>query len=208
MMSIDFKIIGEDLNSYFGWALHRKSIEYKKYEDAGGGGDSDEFELLTHMIAAGEDIESNQDYLDQYYGHYYYFVNRGGLTLVSPLYAKLFHQIYFTICLRLNSKILFLDKNKKQMEIARSNVMENVPAWVEQLQKIAESELHLEDPSKTCTKLLSAIITKVFNARSNTLLKRYQSTHLARGGSKAVRSAFREDMKHASGKGKKRSRNT
>ena len=130
------------------------------------------------------------------------------VQILTTMHAKLFHRIYFTICLSLNRKILFEDKNKKQMEVVRSNVMENLPAWVEELQKIAESELHLEDPSKTCTKLLSSIITKVFNARSNTLLKRYQSTHLARGQSKAVRSAFREDMKHASRKGKKRSRNT
>ena len=37
------------------------------------------------------------------------------------------------------------------------------------------------------------------------MLKRYQSTHLGRGGKKAVKSSLRDDMKHM-GKGKKKAK--
>ena len=77
-----------------------------------------------------------------------------------------------------------------------------LPEWVEELQEISAIELNLEDPMKTCQSLLCTIIRKVFNARTNMVLKRYQSTHLARGGKKAVKSSLRDDLKHM-GKGRK-----
>ena len=203
VMSIDFATIGHNVNSYFGYALHRVNREYRQYEEVGKGGDADEFELLTHMIAAGENIVSDQAYLNEYYDHYFNFLNQGGMTMVSPLYVKLFHTIFYEICLCLNKKKLFDEKDKKAMALARATVMNQLNGWVQEVQMIASSELQFEDPAKVCMKLLSKIITKVFNARTNTVLKRYQSTHLARGGCTSSKSSMREERKHE-GKGRKK----
>ena len=202
--SIDFITVGHDVNIYFGYALHRISRKYKEYEELGMGGDTEEFELLTHIIAAGEDIASDPEYLNQYYDHYLDFLNRGGMTMVSGQYVKLFHRIFYEICLRLNIQKLFHEKNEKAMVLARAKVMSQLPGWVKELQQIAAAELQLDEPSQVCTKLLSAIITKVFNARTNTVLKRYQSTHLAaRGGAKSSQSSMRDERKHE-GEGKRK----
>ena len=159
------------------------------------------------MIGADEDIASNQDYLDQFYGHYYYFVNRGGYALVSPLYARLFHVILFAICNCLNKTTLFDTDDEKPMVRARATVLGQVPGWVQEVEGIAATELQLlHSSTKTCTELLVVIlVTKVFNARTNTVLKCYQSTHLGRGGKKAVKSSLRDDMKHM-GKGRKKAK--
>ena len=205
--SINMAVVGQDLNKFFGWALHSVLEKYKKCEKLGEGGDPDQFELLTHMIGADEDIALNQDYLDQFYGHYYYFVNRGGYALVSPLYARLFHAILFAICDCLNKTTLFDTDDEKPMVRARATILGQIPGWVEEVEGIAATELQLLDSTKTCTELLLVIVTKVFNARTNTVLKRYQSTHLGRGGKKAVKSSLRDDMKHM-GKGKKKAKRT
>ena len=119
-------------------------------------------------------------------------------------YVKLFfHMIFYEICLSLNIQKVFHEKNEKAMVLTRAKVMSQLPGWVKELQQIAKAELQLEAPCKVCTNLLSAIITKVFNARTNTVLKRYQSTHLARGGAKSSQSSMRDERKHE-GKGKRK----
>ena len=149
------------------------------------------------MIAAGDDIEADPDYLEAYYGHSLFFVNRGGATLVSPKYAKLFHRIFFQICVSLNKTTLIDQDDEKPMVHARAKVMGQLPEWVKELQEISGKELKLEDPTKTCRSLLATI------TRTNMVLKRYQSTHLARGGKKAVKSSLRDDLKHM-GKGSRK----
>jgi hypothetical protein len=63
------------------------------------------------------------------------------------------------------------------------------------------------DPGKACCELLSDVVHKTFNAKANTMLKRYHSMFLARGGKEALRSSLRETRKHE-GLGKRKNLST
>ena len=74
-------------------------------------------------------------------------------------------------------------------------------SWALQLEKLT-AQLPLCNPKKGNEEILKEIVCKLFNAKGNSILKRYFSTYLARGGKKASQSSSRELRKHE-GLGKK-----
>ena len=102
------------------------------------------------------------------------------MTLVSPRYAHLFHEILWEIAKCLNVNKMVEEKNGL-FELARREINDNLPAWSMQLQSIAEG-VHMVNPEKACHELLSEIVQKTFNSKGSAVLKRYYSIFLARGG--------------------------
>jgi hypothetical protein len=63
--------------------------------------------------------------------------------------------------------------------------------------------LFLFQPKEACSQILREVITKTFNAKGNSIMKRYYSSVLARGGKKSSLSSNRECRKQE-GLGKKK----
>jgi hypothetical protein len=55
--------------------------------------------------------------------------------------------------------------------------------------------LLLSKPKEACSQILTEIITKTFNAKGNSIMKRYYSCFLARGGKKSSLFTNRESRK-------------
>jgi len=87
------------------------------------------------------------------------------------------------------------------MALAREEVMMNMSTWTLSLKEIT-NDLHLQNREVSCSTLLNEIIEKAFNAKANSVMKRYQSIFLARGGKHASQSTMREERKFE-GKGRK-----
>ena len=106
------------------------------------------------------------------------------MTLVSPRYAHLFHEILWEIAKCLNVNKMVEEKNGL-FELARREINDNLPAWSMQPQSIAEG-VHMVNPEKACHALLSEIFQKTFNSKGSAVLKRYYSIFLARGGKESL----------------------
>ncbi len=125
-------------------------------------------------------------------------LNDGGLTLVAPRYANLFHGILYQIVLSCNAQKMVENRNEC-MAIARLPVMNQVPGWAVKLE-VLTAGLLLSKPKEACTtQILTEIITKTFNAKGNSIMKRYYSCFLARGGKKSALSSNRESRKKHEG---------
>ena len=115
------------------------------------------------------------------------------MTLVSPRYAHLFHEILWEIAKCLNVNKMVEEKNGL-FELARREINDNLPAWSMQLQSIAEG-VHMVNPEKACHELLSEIVQKTFNSKGSAVLKRYYSIFLARGGKESSQCNLLESRK-------------
>ena len=145
------------------------------------------------MVAKEKNIINNAEYVSKYYDAYYLVLNRGGMTLIAPRYANLFHGILFQIVSFLNMEKMVEEKTDFMVN-ARAKTKMNLPAWSKKLEQLAEG-VHLVNPEKACSGLMAEIVTKVFNSRGSSVLKRYHSMFLARGGKQASRSTLREAVK-------------
>jgi hypothetical protein len=67
-------------------------------------------------------------------------------------------------------------------------------AAVPPIQRLSEG-VHLVNAKKACTALMSEIVQKTFHAKVSSVIKRYHSMFLARGGKEASRSSLREVRK-------------
>ena len=146
------------------------------------------------MVAREGDIAGNEEYLQMYYDQYMGVLNQGGLTLVAPRYASLFHGILYHMALCCNTQKMVENRNEF-MSIARKTVMAQVPGWAITLEELTVGLL-LSKPKEACSQILTEIITKTFNAKGNSIMKRYYSCFLARGGKKSSLSSNRESRKH------------
>ena len=80
------------------------------------------------------------------------------------------------------------------VKIAREKVDRHLPEWSVELQRRSEG-VHLVNAEKACTALMSEIVQKTFNAKVSSVIKRYHSKFLARGGKEASQSSLREVRK-------------
>ena len=87
------------------------------------------------------------------------------------------------------------------MKNARTRVMNQVPHWANKLEEIITG-LPLSNPKLASETAMKQVVTKVFNAKGNSVMKRYFSMYLARGGKKASQSTSRE-LRKQEGLGKK-----
>ena len=60
----------------------------------------------------------------------------------------------------------------------------------------------MENNTTACEEVMREVVVKMFNSKGNSIMKRYFSTYLARGGKKASQSSSCELRKHE-GLGKK-----
>jgi hypothetical protein len=166
----------------------------KKYEELPEGELlEDKYWILVDMVAKEGDIARNKEYLALYYDQYFGVLNHGGLTLVAPRYANLFHGILYQIAMCCNMPKMVENRNDC-MRMARKTVMDQVPGWAEKVEVLTFG-LQLSIPKEACRQILTEIITKMFNAKGNSILKRYYACYLARGGKKSSLSSNRESRK-------------
>jgi hypothetical protein len=191
----DFTTVGKDVNTFVGFSLYSLKRKYGKYNELPEGQLlEDKYWILVDMIAKESDIAGNEEYLALYYDQYMGVLNDGGLTLVAPRYANLFHVILYQIALSCNTQKMVENRNEC-MAIARLQVMKQLPGWAVKLE-VLTAGLLLTKPKEACTQILTEIITKTFNAKGNSIMKRYYSCFLARGGKKSSLSSNRESRKH------------
>jgi hypothetical protein len=127
----DVKMVGFDLNTFFGFSLlySLKKSRYGKYEELPEGQVfEDKYWILLDMVAKEGDIADNEEYLQMYYDQYMGVLNQGGLTLVAPRYASIFHGILYHMALCCNTQKMAENRNEF-MSIARKTVMTQVPGW-------------------------------------------------------------------------------
>jgi hypothetical protein len=196
--------VGKDVNTFFGYSLFSLKAKYGDWESLGEGDtDEDKFWILHDLISNEEEIIGNEQYLAKYYDQYLGILNRGGMTLVSPRYAHLFHGILFAIALKVNeSKVI--EHKDKCMEVARGEIREQMPGWKQRLVGLTK-HLPLSQPKEACAEFLEEVLWKAFHAKGNSIVKRYYSKYLARGGKKSSQSSQREERKQE-GLGKKGSK--
>ena len=98
-----------------------------------------------------------------------------------------------------------LNSQKKEVfKNAREYIKKQLPSYAFSVEHGIAKGLPLKQPRKSCLALMDEILTKVFNANANAILRRYHSTYLARGGKASSLSSNREQRKHeGNGKGKK-----
>jgi hypothetical protein len=200
----DFITVGKDVNTFVGFSLYSLKRKYGKYDELPEGQQlvEDKYWILVDMVAKEDDIAGEEEYLTLYYDQYMGVLNDGGLTLVAPRYANLFHGILYQIALSCNTQKMVENRNEC-MAIARSHVMNQVPGWAVKLEALTAGLL-LSKPKEACTQILTEIITKTFNAKGNSIMKRYYSCFLARGGKKSSLSSNRESRKHEGLGGRKK----
>ena len=205
--NIDHKTVGTDVNTFVGFSLFSLKKRYGNIEVlAPGHEEEDKFWLLTDMVALEADIVDNDEYLSKYYDSYYVILNRGDMTLVSPRYITLCHEILYKISMRVNMKKMIENKGEFVI-IAREMVEKNLPAWSVELRRLSEG-VHLVNAEKACNALMSEIVQKTFNAKVSSVIKRYHSMFLARGGKEASRSSLREVRKQEGLGSKKTQKNS
>jgi hypothetical protein len=186
--------IGMDVNTFVGFSLFSLKKKYGIIDELAAGYEhEDKYWLLTDMVAKEKNIINNPEYVSKYYDAYYLVFNRGDMTLIAPRYANLFHGILYQIVSFLNMKNMVEEKTDFMVN-ARAKTKMNLPAWSKKLEQLAEG-VHLVNPEKACSGLMTEIVTKVFNSRGSSVLKRYHSMFLARGGKQASRSTLREAVK-------------
>ena len=199
---VDWKTVGMDLNTFVGYSLFSVNKKYGTYGTLGKGEiNEDKYWILLDMIAKEEDICENKEYLENHYDQYFRILNGGGLTLVSPRYSKLFHNILFEVAKKVNVYAINTEKSEV-MKKARAEIWATLPGRAKLLAEDHLKGLPLNNAKVSCLDLLQEIVTKLFNSKANSILKRYYSTYLARGGKKSSRSTQRELRKHE-GLGKK-----
>jgi len=89
-----------------------------------------------------------------------------------------------------------LDEPNDYMKTARAEVDKELHTWWGTMLQIMSSEgVHMINPEKACSELLSEIVSKTFDAKANALMKRYKSMYLDRGGKEASHSSLRETRK-------------
>ena len=198
---VDYATIGRDVNTFIGYsvfALHKHYTHEQKFNEFQVV--ADKYWILTDMRVKEEDIINDQDYITKYYDSYYAILNRGGLTLIAPRYIQLFHGILFHISQYVNQTKM-VEERDEFLKLARSQVMKQVPHWSLKLEAITNGLPLLN--SQTATKeVMRELVTKIFNSRGNSIIKRYYSTYLARGGKTASQSSSRE-LRKQEGLGKK-----
>ena len=205
--NIDHNTVGTDVNTFVGFSLFSLKKRYGNIEVlAPGHEEEDKFWLLTDMVALEADIVDNDEYLSKYYDSYYVILNRGDMTLVSPRYITLCHEILYKISMRVNMKKMIENKGEFVI-IAREMVEKNLPAWSVELRRLSEG-VHLVNAEKACNALMSEIVQKTFNAKVSSVIKRYHSMFLARGGKEASRSSLREVRKQEGLGSKKTQKNS
>ena len=144
---IDYTTIATDVNTFVGFSLFSLKKKYGDFEKLTIGKDQeDKFWLLTDIAATEEDIKDNNEYCSKYYDSYYVILNRGDMTIVSPRYVDLFHQILFQISRNLNV-VKMIENQNNFLENARANVERNLPAWSKEFQRRAEG-VFMVDPEK------------------------------------------------------------
>jgi hypothetical protein len=157
------------------------------------------------MVATENDVMKSETYVKEYYDSYYLVFNRGGMTLVAPRYARLFHGILYQISKLLNVETMIEDKTEFMVK-ARQKTRIHLPAWAKKLEVLAEG-VCMVNPEKACRGLMEEIVAKIFNSKGSSVLKRYHSIFLARGGKHASRSTLRESVKQQ-GLGRKDGKNS
>jgi hypothetical protein len=152
----------------------------------------DKYWILVDMVAREEDIASNKEYLELYYNQYCGILTQGGMTLLSPRYAQLFHGVLYQMALCCNTAMM-ADNKSNCMRTARKSILDQMAGgWAGQLQSLLTVGLQLSKPEESCREILHEIITKMVNAKGNSIMKRYYANYLARGGKKSSLSSNRE----------------
>ena len=181
------------VNTFVGFSLFSLKKKYGGFEDLENGLEQeDKFWLLTDLVATEDDMSRGLLAVPRFVLRH---LNRGNMTLVSPRYVDLFHQILFQISRSLNV-VKKIENRSNFMTNARDEVMRNLSAWSKEIQLRATGGVYMVDPEKTCRELLSEIVEKIFNSKGNAVLKRHYSMFLARGGKEqSSRSTLRESRK-------------
>ena len=197
--------VGMDVNTFVRYSLFALKKKYGIIEELAPGYEyEDKYWLLTDMVAKEKDIMDSESYVKEYYDSYFLVFNRGDRTLIAPRYAKLFHGILYQISKLLSVEEMIEEKTEFMLK-ARQETRMHLPAWAKKLEVLAEG-VYMVNPEKACKGLMEEIVAKVFNSKGNSVLKRYHSIFLARGGKHASRSTLRESVKQQ-GLGRKDGKN-
>ena len=119
---------------------------------------------------------------------------------MSPHYVQLMHGILFQISLKLNTSKL-LECRSSLMKEAQTHVLKAAPVWASKMIVLTEG-LPLENSITANEEVMKELVVKIFNSKGNSIIKRYYSTYLARGGKKASQSSSRE-LRKQEGLGKR-----
>ena len=197
-----------EMNRFFGWALFsirritRKRIMREMTEE-------DEpdsvLTILKDMSVFEHEIVDNEDYLEKYYAPIDRIYNEGWLTLVSPKFADLGHEVMISIVGHIDIKKV-KERRGECVLIARKEVEKDVqerlmPTFLE----LTEDKNVDEDERRS---LFLAIVRKTFNSRVGGLLRYYKSIKLNRGTKGENNSALREEKKLTTGALAAKKRNT